>query len=290
MPSEENLPTQQMDLVNSQLVATQHQLQQLQERYNELSVHHSMLLQELIGVQKTVVNHEHIMQNVMSYLHSVDARQRRDSRIAGPFGPSDQHPNQGIDQARQQVTPLDDDEPASPLQHASKLLNDFNADVQLNFKNLEHINEKHNRANGTMSTPPPDSGVRNGAPRPPTSATSSSSMGYSRLNGDSDNIVYPVGTTTGIDPMYSEHINNIPYSIPPKDFEASDPRKQFADGRKKSTSIDPGWVRPPQILLVEDDPTCRQIGGKFLYSFHCAIDSAVRAYLFSPHVAKLIWF
>ncbi|KAH0209884.1 response regulator, partial [Aureobasidium melanogenum] len=57
---DEMMPTQQMDLFNTQLVATQQQLQQLQERYNELSMHHSMLLQELIGVQKTVVNHEHV--------------------------------------------------------------------------------------------------------------------------------------------------------------------------------------------------------------------------------------
>jgi len=74
------VPAQQMDLVNSQLVATQQQLQQLQERFNELNVHQTMLLQELIGVQKTVVNHEHVIQNVMSFLHSVDARQRRDSK------------------------------------------------------------------------------------------------------------------------------------------------------------------------------------------------------------------
>ncbi len=130
-PNEEAIPTQQMDLVNTQLVATQHQLQQLQERYNELSVHHSMLLQELIGVQKTVLNHEHIMQNVMSFLHSVDAQRRRDSRIGGPFATNgDAGPSSTMVEtnAAQQVTPLDD-EPASPLQNASKLLNEHNADV-----------------------------------------------------------------------------------------------------------------------------------------------------------------
>lgn len=266
-----------MDLVNTQLVATQHQLQQLQERYNELSVHHSMLLQELIGVQKTVVNHEHIMQNVMSFLHSVDAQRRRDSRVGGPFatngdvGPS----SSALDTTTtQQISPLDD-EPASPLQNASKLLNDLNADVQLNYKNLEQMNELHNRAIGTISTPPPDSVPRNGAGRPPTSAGSSSSMGYSKLNGEFENVVYPVGQTNGIDPTYSEHVHNIPYPMPSKDAEAPDPRKMFVDGRKKSAQIDPGWIRAPQILLVEDDPTCRRIGGKFLYSFHCAIDSAV---------------
>jgi hypothetical protein len=73
--------------------------------------------------------------------------------------------------------------------------------------------------------------------------------------------------------MYSEHINNIPYSMPPKVADPSNP--QFQEPRKKSAQVDPGWIRQPQILLVEDDPTCRRIGSKFLYAFHCSIDSAV---------------
>ena len=270
---EEAIPTQQMDLVNAQLVATQQQLQQLQERYNELSMHHSMLLQELIGVQKTVVNHEHVMQNVMNFLHSVDARQRRDSKIGGPFAqPGEAGPTASA--SDQQISPLDDG-PASPLQNASKLLNDLNADVQLNYKNLEHMNEIHNRTNSIISTPPSDPVMRNGHARAPASAGSSTSMAYAKLNGTMETVVYPVGETNGIDPMYSEHVNNIPYPMPSKEQAATESRSNYADSRKKSTQIDPGWVRPPQILLVEDDPTCRRIGGKFLYSFHCAIDSAV---------------
>ena len=276
---EGGLPAQQVDLMNSQLVATQQQLRHLEERYNELSVHHSMLLQELIGVQKTVVNHEHVMQNVMSFLHSVDAKQRRDSKVGGPFA---QHmaasnavaaASAGANAPSQSdLVSLDDDLPASPLANASKLLNEFNADMQLNFKNLEQINEMHNRTLN-IATPPPD-GIRNG--RTSGSNASSTSIPYAKLN-DLDNIVYPVGQTNGIDPMYSEHINNIPYPMPAKETPHVDPRAHFAESRKKSAQVDPGWVRPPQILLVEDDPTCRRIGSKFLYSFHCAIDSAVRS-------------
>lgn len=273
------IPTQQMDLVNGQLVATQAQLQQLQQRYDELSIHHSMLLQEVIGLQKTVVNHEHVMQNVMSFLHTVDAQRRRDSRLGNPFGQQAggpvQNGNGNVDAQNAQTTPLEDDIPASPLQHASKLLSETNADVMLNPRNLEHMNEITMRMNGTLTTPPPDflrGGVRPSSRGPP-SAASSTSM---RL-GDLDNLVYPVGQTNGIDPMYSEHINNIPYPMPSKPTEPSEPRPQ--ETRKKSTQIDPGWVRPPQILLVEDDPTCRRIGSKFLYAFHCSIDSAVSLFL-----------
>ena len=260
-----------MDLVNTQLVATQQQLQQLQARYDELHVHHSMLVQEVIGVQKTVVNHEHVMQNVMSYLHQIDAKQRRDSKVGGPFANTEENnvPPPNDDIPHQQISPLED-EPASPLQNASKLLNDNNADIQLNYKNLEHMSDLHSR-NGAMSTPPPDvSRVR-----APTSAGSSTSMGFAKLHREPDAIVYPVGHTNGIDPMYSEHIHNIPYPMPSKENEIVDTRPPAPGSRKKSTQVDPGWVRRPQILLVEDDPTCRRIGGKFLYSFQCAIDSAV---------------
>lgn len=255
-----------MDLVNTQLVATQQQLRHLEERYNELSMHHSMLLQELIGVQKTVVNHEHVMQNVMNFLHSVDAKHRRDSKTGGPFA-AQAGENSAVNSAPD-IAPLDD-LPASPLANASKLLSEFNADIQLNYKNLEHMNEMHNRTL-TLTTPPPDSAR---SARGPTSAASSSSMAYAKLH-DLDNLVYPVGHTNGIDPMYSEHLPNIPYPLPSKDTSA-DPRATFADSRKRSTHLDPGWIRPPQILLVEDDQTCRRIGSKFLYSFHCHIDNAV---------------
>lgn len=274
---EELIPTQQMDLVNTQLVATQQQLQALQERYNELSMHHSMLLQELIGVQKTVVNHEHVIQYVMNFLHSLDAQRRRESRVGNPFAPPTNGAPNGTTTPGPEsrpLPPIEDDAPASPLQNASKLLSEVNADNILNPRNLEHMNEISMRMNAAITTPPPDLAVRNGTrsssrgPQP-HSATSSASMSY----GELDNVVYPIGQTNGIDPMYSEHINNIPYAMPPKAPEHQP--FQPVEGRKKSTQIDPGWIRQPQILLVEDDPTCRRIGGKFLYAFHCSIDSAL---------------
>jgi osomolarity two-component system, response regulator SKN7 len=279
--AEELVPTQQMDLVNTQLVATQQQLQTLQERYNELSMHHSMLLQELIGVQKTVVNHEHVIQYVMSFLNSVDAQRRRESRVGNPFGPPPQNaangttPNTSNSDSRS-GPPVEEDAPASPLQHATKLLHEVNADHMLNTRNLEQMNEQQMRMNATLTTPPPDVTARNGTRSssrgaPPHSATSSTSMSY----GELDNMVYPIGHTQGIDPMYSEHVNNIPYPMPSKGADGNYPPPPAPEGRKKSTTVDPGWIRQPSILLVEDDQTCRRIGGKFLYAFHCAIDSAV---------------
>ena len=271
--ADELVPTQQMDMVNSQLVATQQQLQSLQERYNELNVHHSMLLQELIGVQKTVVNHEHVIQYVMNFLNSVDAQRRRESKVGNPFGPG------GVTNggAQVEVAPVvdeDDDVPASPLQAASKLLSEVNADHMLNTRSLEQINETQMRAHAVLTATPPDTVSRNGARSSsggagPHSATSSTSLAYADL----DNMVYPIGQTQGIDPAYSEHVNNIPYPLPSKGADG-----QFANTaevRKKSAIANPGWIRQPQLLLVEDDQTCRRIGAKFLYAFHCAVDSAV---------------
>lgn len=270
-----------MDLMNQQLVAQQQQLEQLLARYTEINVNHQMMVQEVMRVQKTVLNHEHVIHQVMNFLHSVDAKQRRDSRATAHFPPQVDdvsHADPGMNPNAEQMPEMDD-EPATPLQHASKLLNEMNADVQLNLTSLEQINDMHSRANGTMTTPLLDHGTRTNAGRPPTSAGSSSTMGYSKLNGELETVVYPVGTTNGIDPMYSEHVNNIPYSLPSKELDPNDPRRQYVDGRKKSTYVDPGWARNPHILLVEDDPTCRQIGGKFLYSFCCVIDTAVSSIL-----------
>ena len=272
------MPTQQMDLVNTQLVATQTQLQTLQERYNELQMHHSMLLQEVIGVQKTVVNHEHVMQYVMNFLNSMDAQRRRESRVGNPFAHMNNATANGTNTPgtdAPSAVAAEEDSPASPLQRASKLLNEVNADQLLNTRNLEQMNEQQMRQNAAVTTPPSDPAQRNGTRSSsragqPHSATSSTSPSYADL----DTMVYPIGATQGIDPSYRDHVENIPYPMPSKAPEPSTV-PQPSEGRKKSTAIDPGWVRQPQILLVEDDPTCRRIGGKFLYAFHCSIDSAV---------------
>ena len=265
-----------MDLVNSQLMGMQTQLQQLTDRYNELMMHHQMLLPELMAVQKSVVNHEQIMQSMMSYLYSADSfirDQRRSGRMAGPF-------RGGADPSQQMAA--GEDSPPSPLQAAEKLLHDSSTETLLHNKNLEHMNELYRQAD-ISTTPPPEQGVPRNSQRQlangaqPVPGMRQQALTFGRVASEAQESVYPVGHNNGIDPMYSEHINNIPYPMPSAgELAATDPRKQYGEGRKKSTAVDPGWFRSPQILLVEDDPTCRRIGGKFLYSFKCSIDSAVR--------------
>lgn len=264
--------------MNQQLVAQTQQLESLSARYSELVVNHQLVLQELLRVQKTVLNHEHVIQDVMTFLHSVDAKQRRDSKTAPIFASQAADsvpPGTSSLTPTSQTMPAPEDEPASPLQHASKLLNELHADGQFNMSSLEQLQESANRTGFTATPPTLDLSVRNGALPGVLSASSSASMGYAKLNGELDQVVYPMGTNNGIDPMYSEHIHNIPYSLPLKEPDPSDPRRQYAEGRKKNQFADPGWARNPRILLVEDDPTCRQIGSKFLFSFNCIIETAV---------------
>lgn len=230
-------------------------------------------------MQKTVLNHENVIHQVMSHLLSSDARQRRDSKTAAPFQAQGQG---GSTLSPSQVAAVDD-EPSSPLQQASKLLNDMHSEMQFNLTGIDTLGES--KPTPVVSTPTMDPGARNGVVRPPASAgananTNAATLVYQtttpKMGGEMDNVVYPVGATNGIDPMYSEHVNNVPYPMPPKpEIESSDARRQFPDNRKKTANVDPGWMRSPQILLVEDDATCRQIGGKFLYSFSCVIDTAV---------------
>ncbi|KAJ5779550.1 Heat shock factor (HSF)-type DNA-binding [Penicillium paradoxum] len=262
--TEDSVPTQQIDLLNQQIVAQQQQIQHLSDRYAQLTVDHQLMLQEVMRVQKTVLNHENVIHQVMTYLLSVDARQRRDSKAVAFQAP-------GTTMSPSQVGAVDD-EPSSPLQQASKLLNDMNAELQFNMNSVDSMNDPQK---AVVSTPTMDPNARNGSLRPTTTAPPNQGLVYPKMTGDLEQVVYPVGATNGIDPMYSEHINNVPYPMPAKqEIDPSDARRQFPDNRKKSTNVDPGWVRSPQILLVEDDATCRQIGGKFLYSFSCVIDTA----------------
>jgi osomolarity two-component system, response regulator SKN7 len=261
--NEEQIPIQQIDLMNQQIAAQAQQIESLAHNNQQLQMNNQMVIQEVLRLQKTVVNHDRVMQDVMTFLHSVD-KQRRDSKVLFPSAAGDGQPSNLTPTS--QSLPNQDDEPASPLQHASKLLSDLNNEVQFNMSGLEQLN----------STIPHNQPQSNGQFRQgPSSATSSGSMGYSKMNpAELEQMVYPMGANNGIDPMYGDHVNNIPYALPAKE-QAADPRQQFAEGRKKSNYTDPGWIRQPRILLVEDDPTCRQIGGKFLYSFAAQVDTAL---------------
>lgn len=232
------------------------------------------MLQEVMRVQKTVLNHENVIHQVMTYLLSVDARQRRDSKALAFQGQGGATTQAGAG----------DDEPSSPLQQASKLLSNMNSEMQFNLAAMDptgSASDAQKAGAAPVAAAAMDPAARNGLPavaRPVTTAPPNpAALVYPKMGGDLEQVVYPVGATNGIDPMYSDHVNNVPYPMPAKpDVDPAEARRYQDNGnRKKTTHVDPGWVRSPQILLVEDDATCRQIGGKFLYSFNCVVDTAV---------------
>ena len=115
----------------------------------------------------------------------------------------------------------------------------------------------------------------------PRAENSSAHIGYP-VGNDLDNMVYPVGHTNGIDPINSEHINNIPYSLPANGLlpvEAAMPEMMSevssVPGRKKSSADSVWGMTKPRILLVEDDKVCARIGSKFLQAFECGVETAV---------------
>jgi osomolarity two-component system response regulator SKN7 len=294
-PGDDVVPPAQMDLFNSQMVAMQQQLQNLSDRYSELNMQNSILLSELNCMQKTLLNHEQLMQSMLSYVQRADPAIRHSQRLtranaafAGNADPASSAAF-GMNTSSQNLAVLD--APLSPpLRNAERIFNELAADAVSHQRNLTQLNELYRLANGQLQTAQPESALVprsasvGSGPPPPVATEAEATLDFVRLNSDLHDTVYPAGHNHGIDPMFSEHIPNIPYSLPPPppppagSLEQAEEvrRPSYVDGRKKSTSADPGWIRPPQILLVEDDPTCRRIGGKFLYSFKCAIDTAVR--------------
>ena len=263
---EEPFPSQQMDLVNSQLMATQQQLQQLSDRYQDLAQGHVVLLQQVVQLQKFVKAHDGVMHRIMPFLHSVDA-QRRHSRIGFPAGTPGM-----VDSVTSEPG---DDHPASPLQRASELLDEFNAE-NLPNKELEQMTHEYQFRNDYAT--PPDHGSSSMVPR------SEGPLGYP-VGNDLDHMVYPVGHTNGIDPINSEHIHNIPYALPTngilqvqamQDVISEGSASSSVQGGRKKSVADPVWGNTkPRILLVEDDKVCARIGSKFLQAFDCGVEIAV---------------
>ena len=254
-----------MDLINGQLVATQQQLQTVTDRYNELASGHTYLLQQFVTLQKFVKNQDNVLHRVVGFLQTSDA-QRRSSRIG--FG--------GV--AEPGMAEVVDDHPATPLQQAAKLLDQFSgqslstAELEQKVHDFQSMND--------YSTPPQDASNAGMSAQVDGRAAH---LGYA-VNNDLDNMVYPVGHTNGIDPIHHEHINNIPYALPssgmipveamPEVMAESAP----SAGRKKSVQESVWGAQKPHILLVEDDKVCARIGCKFLQAFECGVDTAVRIF------------
>ncbi|RKF65314.1 Transcription factor SKN7 [Golovinomyces cichoracearum] len=259
--SEEQLPNQQVDILYSQLLASQQQIQNLSDRYNDLAQSQVTLLQQIVQLQKFVKNHEGVMQRVMGFLHSVDA-QRRSSRPGY---------SSGIGNGDLPNDSTGDDHVASPLQQATELLGKFSAE-NLPNKELEQMTNNF-QMRQDYSTSPSDPTINS-----LTLQTTNQRIDYP-LGNDLENLVYPVGNTNGIDPIHSEHIHNIPYAPPTSILLQQSLPEMVSENPITSKNNKNGgksiWGdRKPNILLVEDDKICVRIGTKFLQAFDCGVDTA----------------
>lgn len=248
-------PSQQLDLVSSQLMATQQQLQQVTEQCTNLAQGHCMAVQEVVTLQKVVKSQNSAIQYMMKYLRTIDLQKRNSPNGA----------------AGKIVEGALDDHPSSPLQAASAILEEVAA-ANLPNKDLEQMTLEYSMRED-YSTPPNDAGAIPMAQQ----AGPSTAHGY---HNDLDNVVYPVGHTNGIDPLNSEHMNNIPYSLPatmlPSDPNMMSQISEPAKISRKKEVCEPVWGhQKPRILLVEDDKVCARIGSKFLQAFECGVEIAV---------------
>lgn len=271
-------------MVNTQLVATQQQLMHLQHRYDELQQGHVALMSVVGGLRDVLRRHDGAMRGVLRHLGSMDRKAARGGAYGNGIGIQDLVGNGP------------DDHPASPLLQVSQLLGEFSNNESLFTRDLDQLqNGMQYRNHSEYSTPSgsnePGGGSGNGGgglAQTPTSAVQDGMGSYGNTTGyDLDNMVYPVGQINGIDPINSEHINNIPYSFPPSGSLATQSQAVVAQGGgglEKALSGRVGGRKPmqesiwgphtPRILLVEDDKTCARVGCKFLESFRCHVDIA----------------
>ena len=275
-------------MVNTQLVATQQQLMHLQHRYDELQQGHVALMNHVSGLRDVLRRHDGAMRGVLRHL-AESGRKGRGGGYGNGIGIQDLVGNGP------------DDHPASPLLQVSQLLGEFSNNESLFTRDLDQLqNGMQYRNHSEYSTPSgsnePGGGSGSGGgglAQTPTSAVQDGMGSYGNTTSyDLDNMVYPVGQINGIDPINSEHINNIPYSFPPSGSLATQSQAVVAQGGgglgqgglEKALSGRVGGRKPmqesiwgphtPRILLVEDDKTCARVGCKFLESFRCHVDIA----------------
>lgn len=157
--------------------------------------------------------------------------------------------------------------PASPLSKASALLESLSADSLPNDK-LEQMSQD---LRARRDFPGPSADRLGSVPLTARSESSNANMGFLGGNVDLDQMVYPVGQTNGIDPINSDHINNIPYALPDTSILNMPP----APSLPQANGLAPPQPTRARVLLVEDDLTCAKIGAKFLDFYECDCVHAV---------------
>lgn len=252
----------QVNMLAETTVATNLQIQRLNDLVEQLANQNNHLFKELKQLQHAHQNTQQVNQQLLTWAFAQDElklknRQPIHSNHSGQFG----------------ALPDGNDEPSAELKKARELMNAFGMvpvaqngyqDVSNNMSVNHFQNQSDSPPDSTTgpaqlmfsSQPMPNSAIMPGA--------------HSMMPNSFDNLVYPSGQNNGIDPFHPDRANSLPYPLQSRDVE---PVPVIREG-----PADHGlWAngQSPRILLVEDDKTCSRIGSKFLTSVACQVELAV---------------
>lgn len=261
-------------------MATQHQVQQLQEQYFQIMGTNRILVDEIMSLQKQVKAQNQVNNELINHLSNMDER-RRSSRHSAHSSHSG-HSGGSYHGGALGALPDSADEPAPELRRARDILSGISPD--------QEADRELHRLSVAYQTSPPDSATSSTVMfSQPNTATMPPAMVQDPFSSDPRHLVYPVGQTIGVDPFHPDHINSIPYTRPlsnPNQPMAEAPAQITPPPSKEQKVIQWG-PKKPRILLVEDDKTCARIGGKFLSQIDCGVEFAVSRTLLATACAGI---
>lgn len=254
--------TTQIGLFSTQLATTRQQSQRILEKCNELGIRDSALLQALRNLREIIESQGHAAGCLESLLVSVYARQEYAQNINFPLSHTERTTSDVEAQkpTNFHLTPRTrKDIPASPFRLASRVSSEAKTEYFVNSVDFEKQNQCHKSIKPTSAIPYQ---IEMGTSSDRALLQCPAVTSLPTVQGNLDRIAYPVGQLQCIDPIYNSNVHNI-----------IDIRSSGAPPLAHTT-IDPCWTRQPLVLLVENDETCRRIGGILLRSLQCRIDSA----------------
>ncbi|KAJ2983393.1 hypothetical protein NQ176_g717 [Zarea fungicola] len=237
---EEFITSQFVGVISEQLAATQQQVQQLQDRFAEVSGANRCLFNQVLALRKSINAQKAAQHEILNYLVISDAR------ING----NTNHPtaSTGI------MVVSDGDESPPELRKSRELLTGI---VTAGVMDCE-MEELHD-ANVPPADPSvTDSLVSQTSPVSPATVTS----WYDPITDLVRYPVYPVGQTVGIDPFASEHMQNLPYALPgsaPATNKLEEPHREAQQEIPKAsglyrtietTTVAPQWPLTPIIAMT----------------------------------------
>lgn len=242
------------------MVATNLQIQRLNDLVEQLTTHNSHLFKELKQLQHAHHTTQQVNQQLLTWAFAQDelklkSRHPMHANHAGQFG----------------ALPDGNDEPSTELKKARELMNTFGMAPMASkgYQDVSNMSMNHFQGQGDS---PPDSTTGPAQLMFSSQPMQNSAImpgAHAMMPNQFENLVYPSGQNNGIDPFHPDRANNLPYPLQSQNVDPV-----IRDGSDQAQGL---WAngQSPRILLVEDDKTCSRIGSKFLSSVDCSVECAV---------------